>query len=174
MEQWMPIEEVAKELDVPSSTLRRYLSNYKDFVSIKRNGSMQMVSCDSLEVLRKIRNLHVEKNMSVKDVTEILHRENPMMVVLGHDSTGLPVSAGEFLAEILRTNKRLLMENREIKKELYELRELMESNHLNETKLLNENQAKMSDLHKDIRDLSRRHKHRSLIRRISDAIRNKD
>ncbi|MBH8609373.1 hypothetical protein [Thermoactinomyces sp. CICC 10521] len=171
--EWLPIHKVAKELDIPEPTLRRYLRDYEEFIKIKLQGHMQVVHFDSLEVIKKIRNMHVVNRWSSKEVKESLAKEQPMAIIVAEDQ-GIPITAGEFLEELLRINKRLLQENREMRREIQELRELVEGNHVDHSKLLRSSNDQINNIYREVSQLSRKKRHRGLFKRIKDAIKNEE
>jgi excisionase family DNA binding protein len=55
MTQWTTIPEAAKETGIPDRTLRRYVDRHGLYIPSRRDGRTILISRDSLEVIRFIR-----------------------------------------------------------------------------------------------------------------------
>ncbi|PRR90151.1 hypothetical protein C6W20_10075 [Bacillus sp. NMCN6] len=49
-----------KELQIPDTTLRRYIRQHGHHLNIKKNGKSYLVANESIPLLKKIRGLYVE------------------------------------------------------------------------------------------------------------------
>jgi DNA-binding transcriptional MerR regulator len=173
MEEWYPIQKAAQETGIPEPTLRRYIRDYKEFIKTKNQGYMQVIHFDSLDVLQKIRKMHIGERLSSKEVKERLAKEQPMNIVVT-EQKGEPVTVADFIQEVRMIDQRILQENRQMKQEIYELRQLLESIMMEQSKFLQSNHEEIKGIRHDITQLSRKKQRRGLIRRVIDAIRAKE
>ncbi|KYG33459.1 MerR family transcriptional regulator [Priestia endophytica] len=70
-EKRFSVPQIASELGVPGSTVRRYLAQFSDFLEIKKIKNKNFVNSSSLEVLKEIRDLFADKK-NVEQVREKL------------------------------------------------------------------------------------------------------
>ena len=173
MEEWYPIQKAAQETGIPEPTLRRYIRDYKEFIKARHQGYMQVIHFESLAVLQKIRKMHITERLSSKEVKERLSKEQPMSIVIA-EQQGEPLTAQDFIKEVLMINKKLLQENKEIRQKLNELQRLIETNQIEQSNLFQSNCKEIKGIHEEITRLSRKKRQRGLIKRVLDAIRNKE
>jgi hypothetical protein len=117
--------------------------------------------------------MHISERLSSKEVKERLAKEQPMNIVVT-EQKGEPVTVADFIKEVRMIDQRILQENRQMRQEIYELRQLIESIMMEQSKFLQSNHEEIKGIHHDITQLSRKKRRRGLIRRVIDAIRNKE
>ena len=92
-EYFIPINEVAKELDVPAHTLRYW---EKQFASVVRPvtgaGNRRYYRRETIEKLRSIKSLLYDKGMTIAGVKKILHNGTFNQET---NNTKTPVNTGE-------------------------------------------------------------------------------
>ncbi|MBR0592528.1 MerR family transcriptional regulator, partial [Bacillus pumilus] len=71
---WHSIKSLEKELQIPNTTLRRYIRQHGHHLNIKKNGKSYLVANESIPLLKKIRGLYVE-GKSIENIETILTNE---------------------------------------------------------------------------------------------------
>lgn len=173
---WLTIKEVSDHLDIPDPTLRRYLSEHGQFIKMSNEGHVQVIAEESLEVLKRIRSYYA-KRWPKSRIQKALAEEFPLNVVIGKTDEGQLMTAGETLDEIMKMRQfiiELLEENRNLRNELKELRILFEHSMDKDREDFKQLQNEIVHLHDVLGSRKDRHeKNRSVLKRILDAIKDK-
>ncbi|MGZ9869590.1 MerR family transcriptional regulator [Priestia endophytica] len=93
-EKWFSVQQVADELDVPGSTVRRYLTQFSDFLEIKKSKNKNFINSDSLEVLKEIRDLFADKK-NIEQVRERLASHRASFIDVEEEDVEVKSSAHE-------------------------------------------------------------------------------
>ena len=97
-EYFIPINEVAKRLDVPAYTLRYWEKQFPGAVRpVTGAGNRRYYRADTVEKIAAIKSLLYDKGMTIAGVKKILH--NGTFSVEKNDSK-IPVNTGEKAVEI--------------------------------------------------------------------------
>lgn len=97
-EYFIPINEVAKRLDVPAYTLRYWEKQFPGAVRpVTGAGNRRYYRADTVEKIATIKSLLYDKGMTIAGVKKILH--NGTFQVEKNDSK-IPVNTGKKTAEI--------------------------------------------------------------------------
>ena len=97
-EYFIPINEVAKRLDVPAYTLRYWEKQFPGAVRpVTGAGNRRYYRADTVEKIATIKSLLYDKGMTIAGVKKILH--NGAFHVEKNDSK-IPVNAGKKTVEI--------------------------------------------------------------------------
>lgn len=74
----MTLKEIAKQLDVPESSLRKYRETFSAFVPSVGTGRSRRYRADAIEVLKDIRDLREDMHMPWDAITDQLARKYPI------------------------------------------------------------------------------------------------
>lgn len=129
MEEWLDVMQLAKQTNLPDTTVRRYLQKFNQFFTYKGGKRSRRYESSAIRVLLRIKGLYAE-GFETAEVTKVLSDEFPV-VIDGEeteaklDSAGLPALAtAEEMAELkeaLEKNNelnRLLLQNQHEQNEL--------------------------------------------------------
>lgn len=125
MREWYTVQEAADKLLIPHQTLRRYIASHKHLLRMMKEGRYYKIHDESLEVLRKMRELY-DSGKTTADVDRaILEEGMPVTVTIEEEDGPKRVEANEIFVDI----QKALAEQKEFNKDLVELLEQQALNH---------------------------------------------
>ncbi|WP_042349264.1 hypothetical protein [Bacillus massiliigorillae] len=71
MNNLLSVSDIEKITNIPSSTIRRYVRNHREYIDSKRKGNLHFIYESAIPVLEKIR-LHYEEGKNHAEITDIL------------------------------------------------------------------------------------------------------
>ena len=134
--KWLTISELRRKLNLPETTVRRYIQEYGAYIQQKKQGHMIVVAPDSVEVIREIRKCHIDHGMTKEQGEEYLANRHTMSLVIAQDDKEKGVTVAEVLDDMQKMKKlisKLVEENMKLRNELEQrdrkLEEKIESIH---------------------------------------------
>lgn len=114
---WLPLNEVIRQMAVPDRTVYRYLSRHERHLNTRREGRRIWVHRESLPVLLQLRSWYAQ-GLDQADVEQMLRDHGCPMFLDAERPTAPPVPVAETLAGMANQLDRLLhlvdMQAREI------------------------------------------------------------
>lgn len=122
MTEWIDVPQVAKELNIPDRTLRRYMERHSLFVQSRKEGRYWQIARSSLPVLSQIRDLYSAGLTADQVDTELRAQMSLATVEVG----GKPATMAELVAAMTDELERLRREVTELRNELAATRQAQE------------------------------------------------
>lgn len=118
-EEWVSLSRVARELDIAESTARRWANMFSEFLRSKGNGAGRRFDPSARDVLRRVQTLYAA-NYNAEQISDALRQEFTMVVDVEDESERIPsaqvfTQMGQFLGDLLETQKRMNDELSEIR-----------------------------------------------------------
>jgi hypothetical protein len=82
--KWYTVLEVEKEYNIPNATVRRYIRNHGHNLLLKKKGKSYIIAQDSIDVLKKIRELYGQ-GMGTEQIEEALRESNVPVTITVND-----------------------------------------------------------------------------------------
>jgi hypothetical protein len=127
--EWLTIPQVKKQLNIPETSLRRYLQEYSEYIHQKKQGHKIVISSESAEVIKEIRECLMERRMTRDQVEEHLRQKHRMSLVIA-DGPDKAVTVSDvmnnmnemrqLLFKLTEEMASLAEENRQLRSELEE------------------------------------------------------
>lgn len=116
--EWLSVNQIAKEIETPVPTVRRYIQKHQNFINSKKYGKKILVDPSCVEVLKEIRKLYVIDNMVDSEIDEALVNKGfHQYLDISITEESRPVPQGDYLEgvkEYLESMKRELMEQQQV------------------------------------------------------------
>lgn len=132
-ETWHSIKSLEKELQIPDTTLRRYIRQHGHHLNIKKNGKSYLVANESIPLLKKIRSLYVE-GKSIENIETVLTNEgHPITITIDNHTESTALTLNESIEDIRNTLNSQMNEQKQIIQSL--IQTIHEQQHYIEAKL---------------------------------------
>ncbi|WP_297419662.1 MerR family transcriptional regulator [Clostridium sp.] len=121
--QYFTIDEVAEILKVDDSDIAFWFDKFKDILKIPNVGMFQVFEKQDVENLKKIKELIIDKNMSIKDTREFLSENTTTLIIREKTQDELNVFnffskimsiQNEKLQNVLDINTKILEDNQKM------------------------------------------------------------
>jgi len=102
----MTLKDIAKQLDVPESSLRKYRELFSDFIPGVGTGRSRRYRAEAVDILKDIRDMREEQHLPWDAITEKLAEKYPIDATpksAGPAQTSMPLETGAMEVERSRT-----------------------------------------------------------------------
>lgn len=127
------VPEASEYTNIPPETLKRYLINHEQFLNFKKEGRRYKISVESLDLLKKIRELYSE-GLLKEDVNDHLASDGlPITITLKNQENKGSISINDELSDIkkmLHQQEEQMKQQMQFNQKLVE--ELQKVNHTNQ------------------------------------------
>lgn len=101
MEDWISLPRIAREIDAPNSTVRRWAAALDEFLTSRGSGAGRRFHPDAREILRRAKVLY-GTGLGAEQILEVLRADGPRMVgVAGAQSEARGSHVSEIAGELL-------------------------------------------------------------------------
>lgn len=160
VEQWWSINEIAKELHIPETTVRRYISTFKEYFShqAKQFGRGKKYPEQAAHIIKTIYNSY-RTGKSTDEIRGLLNIQYKQVIDIepvndfSHDSKTMPVDQNT-IHGIIEKNNELVRQNTDALKQIAEIL----------TRVLDQEEV-IRELRNEIRELKEQ-KNKSFFKRI--------
>lgn len=102
--EWLSIQETSPEVNAPVRSIQRYLQEFAPWIRAKREGKKLFVHREGIAVLRQIRQLSVEKGLSVEEIRGELQTQGMTVTVDVSETQRAIVPVGRVMVELVKAN----------------------------------------------------------------------
>jgi hypothetical protein len=102
--EWLSIQETSPEVNAPVRSIQRYLQEFAPWIRAKREGKKLFVHREGIAVLRQIRQLSVERGLSVEEIRGELQTQGMTVTVDVSETQRAIVPVGRVMVELVKAN----------------------------------------------------------------------
>ena len=127
--EWIPVNDLAKKIEVSENTLKRYIRRHEQFLKVKQgNRSKYFIHSDSIKIVRQIKKMYND-NMNEEEVNKKLQVSGiPLVITVPKDDNGeesLSVNILDTMNSLHERLGQLEQINKNQSEQLEELRKLV-------------------------------------------------
>lgn len=124
-EHWLTIAEIAQQLNLPETTLRRYARVFADYIRSKTIGRTTRYPSETVQLFAQIAELF-RQGYTSRDIAEWLQRESPKTIVIAEEENNHhhPLPPVEAVVMLVEAQNKLIDE---LKNEVAQLRKELEA-----------------------------------------------
>ncbi|MFO7296304.1 MAG: MerR family transcriptional regulator [Clostridia bacterium] len=123
-EHWMTITEIAQQLNLPETTVRRYARVFADYIRSKTVGRTTRYPSETVQLFAQISELF-RQGYTSRDVAEWLQRKSPKTIVVAEEENNHhPPPPVEAVVMLVEAQNKLIDE---LKTEVTQLRKELEA-----------------------------------------------
>lgn len=139
-DKYYTLEDVAKITNLTEAKISFYCTKLNNFLNIQSIGMYQIFSATDIDNLNKIKDLEIQKNMSISEIEKYL-KANKQEVLLKKEDNKIDMSFLDFFAKILEIQNKKIDQMVDINQQLIEV---LNKNKQSNSKLL-ENSNKIQE-----------------------------
>lgn len=108
MAEWRSINEIARDINIPETTARRYLNTYSDFIKGQRFGAVMKYPDEVAAIIGQIYSLS-SKGKKAEEIRDILKGQYEQVITIDPQSQSYELrSTQETMLQILSQNRGMI------------------------------------------------------------------
>lgn len=108
MAEWRSINEIARDINIPETTARRYLNTYSDFIKGQRFGAVMKYPDEAAAIIGRIYSLS-SNGKRVEEIRDILKGQYEQVIIIEPQSQNYELqSTQETMLQILSQNRGMI------------------------------------------------------------------
>lgn len=108
MAEWRSINEIARDINIPETTARRYLNTYSDFIKGQRFGAVMKYPDEAAAIIGRIYSLS-SNGKRVEEIRDILKGQYEQVITIDPQSQSYELrSTQETMLQILSQNRGMI------------------------------------------------------------------
>lgn len=102
--EWLSIQEASLEVDAPVRSIQRYVQAFAPWVRARREGKKLYLHREGVAVLRQIRQLSVDRGLSVDEIRAELQAQGMTVTVDVSETQRALVPVGKVMVELVKAH----------------------------------------------------------------------